>query len=140
VSCTSSSACVAVGSAYSGGDSAPYGILARWNGLIWALLAQGGQGEGYQLYDVSCATTRLCIAVGAGHGPLGDDPASPLADLRRGRDWISEPGITPVVPPAMSQAPGIFVSGACPKRRLCFAVGAYGIPTGQSETLIERYG
>ena len=63
VSCTSPSACTAVGYQGSGGGGT---VLAeRWNGIVWAVQPvtppRGGQSKWTQ---VSCGSARFCVAVG----------------------------------------------------------------------------
>ena len=83
VSCTSASACTAVG-------SLPPGTLAeRWNGTRWAIQptpnpAQGGGG----LSGVSCTSASACTAVGGSN-------AGALAERWNGTSWLSRPPPTP---------------------------------------------
>ena len=68
VSCTSGSACIAVGSFGPG-----YGPLAeRWNGSSWSLQRPPDPADDYGFDGVSCASSRHCIAVGGGDEPLAE--------------------------------------------------------------------
>ena len=64
VSCTSASACTAVGYYYNG---TTYVTLAeRWNGTKWSIQQTPNPtgGSGNQLVGVSCASTSACTAAG----------------------------------------------------------------------------
>ena len=136
VSCTSAKACMATGSAETGGDSPPYGFVGRWDGSAWAT-QRTPPFEGDSLNGVSCVANS-CTAVGAQNGQFGDLPPTPLAEVWQHGDWSLEP--TPVMPAAASETEGVFTSVACPTRAACTAVGTYVTPSGQNEVLIERHG
>jgi subtilisin family serine protease len=73
VSCTSPSACVAVGYP---------GATARWNGSEWSFQSTPVQGE---RTGVSCSTAEMCIAVGY-RIPEGEIEI-PVAELWDGSKW-----------------------------------------------------
>ena len=62
VSCTSATACVAVGS------TADHALVERWDGSLWTIMPTpdppGAPGEMAELVSVACASARDCSAVG----------------------------------------------------------------------------
>jgi hypothetical protein len=91
VSCSSPSACTAVGD-YEGKDDEGPGtapLALRWNGVKWAVQPTPGgssatDNEDSQLAGVSCTAASACIAVG--YDPNG----LPLALRWNGRRWASQ--------------------------------------------------
>jgi hypothetical protein len=143
--CTLAKACMATGSASTGGDDSPYGFVATLNGVAWAL-QKTPRFEGDSLNGVSCAAKAWCTAVGAQNGPFGDLPPTPLAESWHGGNWSVEP--TPMIPPAASGTAGAFTAIACPTRTVCTAVGYRYLALGptspaaasQNDVLIETSG
>jgi hypothetical protein len=88
VSCTSATACTAVGSAppfvVAGGVGAP--LVERWDGSSWSIEATKvfafGPGFGGGLFGVSCASRAFCAAVGD-----WGFPESSLLGRWNGRAW-----------------------------------------------------
>jgi hypothetical protein len=64
VSCTSASACTAVGWGFS--DSAGPALVERWNGTRWSLQPTPATSGDAELQGVSCPTLTACTAVGIG--------------------------------------------------------------------------
>jgi hypothetical protein len=124
VSCTSATACEAVGwSGYGFGDSQPaYSLAASWNGTSWALQQVPNAGDPAdgenELTSVSCVTSALCSAVGWDVNPEGGspDPAT-VAELWNGTTWTIEP--TPTFT-GTSQLNGV----SCITATDCVAVGS----------------
>jgi len=143
VACTSPNACTATGSGETGGDDPPFPIVARWNGKNWSAKDPAITGEGSVISGVSCTTDARCTAVGTQYGPFGDDPPAPLAERWQGDRWSIQRTVTPANPPGTSQngahATGSLNSVSCLTPSACTAVGDFSTPSGQSETLIERY-
>jgi hypothetical protein len=122
VSCTSPSACMAVGSYGTGRISAP--LAERWNGMAWAVLsAPRAAGTAPDLFGVSCATTSSCAAVGCLLN--GDFCAGTVAYEWNGTAWQAEPT------PAGGQRLG---SVSCTAPSSCMAVGE-----GGKGTLVEHW-
>jgi hypothetical protein len=90
VSCTSATACTAVGS-YAGFNSDDTGhdspLIERWNGSSWSIQKTGApRGFGAYLTGVSCTARTLCTAVGEDYtDPLGQ--LYPIALRWTGRGW-----------------------------------------------------
>ena len=59
VSCTSVTACTAVGFAASGT------LIESWDGTTWSVASSPGKGSGSGLAGVSCLPAATCTAVGA---------------------------------------------------------------------------
>ncbi len=117
VSCTTPTACTAVGSSAATDSSGTVVPLAeQWNGTIWIIQpTQVPAGStNAVLSAVKCTSTTACIAVGSGNGTL--------AEQWNGTTWNIQP--TPVGGGGLS---GI----ACTSATACMAVGLGG--------LAERY-
>jgi hypothetical protein len=118
VSCTSSSACTAVG--YGNDMSAPKTLVERWNGKAWSIQPSptppGSQRSA--LTGVSCASATACTAVGNYHDAAGNDNA--LVERWDGKTW----SIQPVPRPAAAQNSEL-TSVSCAASGACAAVGDY---------------
>lgn len=128
VSCTSASACTAVGG-YTSGTGAGGTLAEHWNGRKWKM-QKVPSPAGAALSDlgtVSCTSDTMCIAVGSYTtnviGAVG--PISPLAERWNGSKWTIH---SPPVPPAGTTYNLSSVS--CTSKRACIAVGYYTSPTG----------
>lgn len=88
VSCSSPSACTAVGftqlSSYEGPVDAE--LVERWNGSAWTVGGLSGAGD---LSAVSCASARACMAVGTAISLYGAPPAAVSAQWN-GKRWLAE--------------------------------------------------
>jgi hypothetical protein len=113
VSCTSPSACVAVGD-YSTAPSLPLRTLAeRWNGASWSVQRTPNvPGDSNHLAGVSCTSSRACMAVGDAHSNRGFQL---LVERWDGTSWSLEQ--TP-------SASGALLQGvSCTSSVICTAVG-----------------
>jgi hypothetical protein len=108
ISCTSSSACTAVGG--TGNSAGNYQLIERWNGTRWS--AQSVDSDPGTLYGVSCPATTACTAVGTYFGD------SLLATSWDGRRWSSQE--LPLKPHEY----GALLSVSCTSRAHCMAVGS----------------
>ena len=105
VSCTSPSACSAVGY-YNPSSSGPHRTLAeRWNGTSWSV--QRTPNALGALVAVSCTSGRACMAVGNGF--------QPLVERKDGTSWSIER--TPSADDALLQAV------SCTSSVVCTALG-----------------
>jgi hypothetical protein len=130
VSCTSSSACTAVGYSIDGaGTIAP--LAERWNGTAWSIQSTpyptGARNT--QLYSVSCTSPTVCVAVG-GFGT--GIPAGSLAEVWNGAAWSIES--TPN--PGGSFAADL-TGVSCRSTSACTAVGFWADGAGNVTTLAE---
>jgi hypothetical protein len=122
VSCTSATACAAVGN--SDNDLA---VTARWNGSSWAIGVQNAT-EG-PLTGVSCTAATACTAVG---GAATGGGTLPLAERWNGTRWTrqSVPG---------QGASAALAAVSCTAARACIAAGnADGINRGE-QALAEHW-
>lgn len=86
VSCSSASACTAVGT--STGSTGPGLVAERWNGTAWAAQhtePSGGAGPG-DFKAVSCPSATSCTVV----GDSGGDDNNGLSEVWNGRSWGTE--------------------------------------------------
>ncbi len=129
VSCTSATACTAVGFDglnATGGNEARSTLAERWNGTSWTVQPTpntSGASSGIGLLSVSCVSATSCTAVGfAGE--------KSLAEHWNGTRWFVQP--TPA-------APSYGLLGvSCTSNSVCTAVGQ--APTGSStKALVERF-
>jgi hypothetical protein len=115
VSCTSPSACVAVGdSNIDPTQVVPHALAERWDGSSWSLQATPNAPDASSELDgVSCTDSRACTAVGDTYG--GPGTGQPLVERWDGTSWSLER--TP-------NAPGNFLSAvSCTSSTICTAVG-----------------
>ena len=124
VSCTSASACTAVGAANPTGSGAKT-LAERWNGTKWSIQATPSPPRG-GFSAVSCTSASACTAVGA-------SSAGTLAESWNGTKWTVQ--ATPNPPQG-----GGFLSGvSCTSATTCIAVGASNPFTPTAKTLAERW-
>ena len=64
VSCTESTACIAVGTFETDSSDGP--LAERWDGSSWSIQRTPQSFDSYQFNDVSCESSTACIAVGNG--------------------------------------------------------------------------
>jgi hypothetical protein len=125
VSCSSATACTAVGGK---SDATLNGAFAeRWNGHRWAgqHLPNPTKGQfagiGRFLASVSCSSASACTAVG-GYTPSipTDSPQNTLAERWNGKQWAIQ--ATPVLATTVFESAQL-AGVSCPARRVCVAVG-----------------
>ncbi len=116
VSCTSSSACSAVGQ-YLDGSNVQHSLAEAWNGSSWSLQTvpdPSGGGTDPMLNDVSCVSSSSCEAVG---GYTSSAPhATPMAAGWNGSSWTLQ-----TVPTATGAPDATLYGVSCPAT--CMAVG-----------------
>ena len=126
VSCSSASACTAVGD-YASNAEAPEETLAeRWNGTQWSLQPTPNPGPNNELSDISCSSASACTAVGE---QFAQGEAGTLAERWNGTQWSTQ--TTPNS--GRSGLEGV----SCPSASACTAVGLGG--SSSDETLTERW-
>jgi hypothetical protein len=128
VSCSSATACTAVGFYSSGSGFEPLG--ESWNGTEWSIqtMPKPPESTGVDLQGVSCAAAKTCIAVGSNDGPGGLGTARPIAERWDGKTWSVQATVTP-------SSLSFFRGVDCKSAKACTAVGENNV----SETLIERW-
>lgn len=113
ISCASGS-CVAVG-LYQASSGQVLTLAERWTGRFWMLEHPvSARAPVSTLNDISCATARLCMAVGDSQW----NRQFPLAELWRDGSWHQVPGA--------KVADGTLNGVSCQRRTWCMAVGAMG--------------
>jgi hypothetical protein len=142
VSCSSRTACVAVGE-YAAGGPNPGPLVERWNGGRWAIepTATPRGARGAWLDAVSCASSSACTAVGGYNTPARSGLV--LIERWNGTRWsIQRPAR-----PARAAIPfpgGILSAVSCPSLSACTAVGGYFPVAGDGQaggelSLAERW-
>jgi len=117
VSCSSSSACTAVGASFDS-SGAPSTVAERWDGSTWTLQATSNVpgGSGGLLIGVACPGASACIGVG-----FGFDASGTFVTLGQGWDgtqWSLQPTVNP------EGARGAHLNGvACKSPSSCMSVG-----------------
>jgi hypothetical protein len=128
VSCTSGSACTAVG------DSSSGPLAERWNGKTWTVqevpIPEGG-GADTLLLDVSCATAKACMAVGRSAGSISGTDRT-LAESWNGVAWTVQTTIAPLEDSG-------FGGVSCSAATACTAVGSDDNIGQAGQALIERW-
>ena len=132
VSCVTSADCVATG-VYTEADGTSTALAESWNGHAWARvpvkLPAGSAGG--DLFGVSCASSKSCVAVGSyGSADFG---VVALGESWNGKTW------TPSGPSAPAGATLVALQGvSCLSPAACVAVGSYtnagGYPIGLAES------
>ena len=128
VSCSTITACIAVGQ-YTPSGSGLSGVLAEeWNGSRWAiqnaLAPPGATFAG--LAGVSCRPTGVCVAVG-GLSVRGENGA--FGEIWSGASWSLQTAYSP-------PGGGSLIADSCPSASVCVAVGSEQAAHG-SVALVE---
>ena len=133
VSCTSSTACTAVGDYYNSAGS-NVTLAEHWNGTEWSIQATPNpSGATVNLLGgVSCSSSTACIAVGYDKNSSGTYVTS--AERWNGTEWLLQSTPNP------SGASESELSGvSCSSATVCHAVGYYKNSSGTEVTLAELY-
>jgi surface antigen len=132
VSCSSSTACTAVGSFE--GVVPPQLLADRWNGKRWTIESMpspSGFSSG-SLDGVACPSSSLCIAVGPYQDTSGT--AHPLIEAWNGSKWKVQSA------PKLAGFRDVGLDGiACASVKLCTTVGSAVEPSGTSVAVVERW-
>jgi len=136
VSCTSATACTAVGQRQAGATT---GTLAEeWNGSAWTAQSTpdpAGPGGLSVLSAVSCLSGgKDCTAVGHWFSN-GEDVT--LAEARTGTTWKVVPTPTPTGPQGIVQ--GLFTGVSCSSAGACAAVGDHINGADHQVSLMEAW-
>ena len=129
VSCTTLSACTAVGE-YRNSSGVPQGLAERLEGSAWKIQATPERSEPVSLTGVSCLTANNCTAAGAALSGTTDLPI--VEHWSGGSEWQSQ------------QVPnrglgGRFTGISCTGPNECTAVGYFQSSATEVETLAERW-
>ena len=133
VSCTSATACTAVGST-SPSEGTDLTLAERWNGTAWSVQATPNRpgAQGSSLSGVSCASATACTAVGSYTNSSGTQVT--LAERWNGTSWSVR------ATPNPADAQGSALSAvSCTSATACTAAGSYTDSAGNQLTLAERW-
>ncbi len=133
VSCTSATACTAVGQ-FPNSAGTEVTLAEAWNGSSWSIqTTPNPTGATFSiLTGVSCTTTTACTAVG--YFKNGKGIEVPLAEVWKGTGWSIQ---TTSNPTGMTSSALTGVS--CTATNACTAVGYAANSAGTSVTLAERW-
>ena len=133
VSCTSATACTAVGSFYS--EPGPSKVLTeRWNGVSWQVQETPGPegSKKAELLGVSCAAATVCTSVGVFTNSAGTNLS--LAEKWDGTKWTLQSSPNP------EGAKETVLRGiSCTSSTACTAVGSFKSSAGIQLSLAERW-
>ena len=132
VSCTSPTACAAVGS-YTDSAGSPRTLGERWNGKKWAIdrTANPSRARSSQLRAVSCTSATACTAVGNFYDSAGT--ARALGEIWNGKKWSIERIPNPNGGEILIELSGV----SCRSAKACTAVGNYW-PTAYTEVTLAE--
>jgi hypothetical protein len=130
ISCTSASACMAVGSYTTAGSAQP--LIESWNGKTWSILSSAAiSGQSPQLTGVSCTSAKSCMAVGV-YGTVAGEDFTTFTEAWNGKTWS--------VVPSVNSSGQTYLNGvSCVSAKSCTAAGWYATTGGLGETLIESW-
>ncbi|HEX7278724.1 MAG TPA: fibronectin type III domain-containing protein [Solirubrobacterales bacterium] len=133
VSCTSGTACTAVGYYYNSSGTR-LTLAESWNGSVWSIQTTPNRTGATQniLLGVSCSAANACTAVG-GDFPAGGGPQETLAERWNGTAWSIQSSVNH----SSSQA-SVLEGVSCLVTNACTAVGSH-ISGGVNLTLAERW-
>jgi hypothetical protein len=133
VSCTSSTACTAVGRYKTSSGTFP--LAMRWNGGSWAIqtVPTPTGGTNPALRAVSCTSSTACIATGSYVNSSGVQVT--LAESWNGTSWSIQS-----IPIRTGATQSTLLGISCSSSTACTAVGS-DVPSGggSQETLVERW-
>ncbi len=129
VSCTSASACMAVGD-YEAGDSTFDDFTETWNGGGWTVQPTPNSSNS-NLSGVSCSAASACTAVG---DVLSGGVLVTLAQRWNGTGWAVQ-----ATPNPAGAASSYLTSVSCPSATSCTATGFYRDGSGNQFPLAEAW-
>jgi len=139
VSCTSATACMAVGF-WDDGSRAQHILAESWSGSSWSLQfpAASALATGMRLSAVSCPAVTACMAVGIAHVPaISPGTWVTVAESWNGSTWTLDNTPNPLGA-VMAGLGGV----SCPAALVCAGVGAWTSVAAHRPpyaTLAERY-
>jgi hypothetical protein len=134
VSCSSATACTAVGSYTS--NAQVFTLVEGWNGSAWSVQpSPDAIGVGFNtLNGVWCSSSTACIAVGGSRDT--SRTLVPLAEAWNGQTWSLQTVPTPTLPPPQPVLSSVLNAVSCTSITACVAVGDFGTIPGK-QTLAE---
>jgi len=134
-SCTSASACTAVGQYESNGTNyKPVPLAERWNGSEWSIQETPYLGEPKEavLYGVACSSATSCIAVGFNESSSGTYFS--LSESWNGTEWKVK-----TTPEPTGTLNSLLDGVSCSSASACTAVGYYENSSGVEVPFAERW-
>ena len=135
VSCSSATACTAVGSHAASLSSPGFTLAQRWNGTSWRIqrtvLPNGAVSSTFT--GVSCASATACTAVGAAIGKATRRGVN-LAEAWNGTAWRVQ-----AIPTPQGSTGSSLFAVSCTSPRACTAVGDYDNTAGGVLAVAERW-
>ncbi len=128
ISCTSASACTAVGSQSTTASGPAQTLIEQWDGTTWSIVpSPNSSSSQYNYLDgVSCTSASACTAVGS--DPLASaSPAQTLIEQWDGTTWS-------IVPSPNPSTSDYLTAVSCPSTSACTAVGSGKTTSGFVET------
>lgn len=135
VSCTSSTACTAVGQWSPDGNSTDYLLAERWSGTEWQIETTPDPTEAKKrmtLYAVSCASSTECMAVGYYQNSAG-------VYLSLAEDWNGTEWKIQSTPEPTGTLNSLLYGVSCTSSMACTAVGWYENSSGVEVPWAERW-
>jgi hypothetical protein len=111
VSCTSSTACTAVGDYKK--ESTSFSYAARWNGSSWSVQSVPKVGTSFNILNSVSCVGKICVAVGY-------NGVQPLVVRWNGTSWSSESYFLP-----LGGTSGELYGVSCSSESFCMTVGRY---------------
>ncbi len=131
VSCTSSTACTAVGVSVNG-SSIAHTLIERWNGTAWSIsVSPNPGGISNELNAVKCTSSTSCTAVGDYYTASNVDQT--LVERWDGSTWAV------VASPNQGTGQNYLDGVACPSATSCMAVGFFRNASSVPQTLVESW-
>jgi hypothetical protein len=135
VSCSSATACTAVGSHAASLSSPGFTLAERWNGTSWriqhTILPNGAASSAFT--GVSCASATSCTAVGAAIGKATRRGVN-LAETWNGTTWRVQ-----AIPTLKGSTGSSLFAVSCTSPGACTAVGDYDTAAGGVVAEAERW-
>jgi len=132
VSCSSATACVAVGS-YASSSKASQTLAEAWDGTRWRIQATANPAGSAFLLGVSCRSATACLAVGYST-PMPGTSDQMLAEAWDGTAWTIQAAANPAGATA-----SMLNAVSCTAARTCTAVGLFTNASGTDVTLAEAW-
>ena len=133
VSCTSSTACVAVGD-YVERSGTQVTLAESWNGSAWTIQTTPNPAgaTSSSLADVSCISSTACTAVGNYVDSTGSSET--LAETWNGATWTIQ-----TTPDPPGDGGDVLAAVSCTSPSACTAVGAAGVNADDQTALAETW-
>lgn len=132
VSCTASSACLAVGYTIFGGGLTD-AFAERWDGSVWSFELPANRSSSNVLDGVSCTSASSCMAVGEYVDPVTGNPMTLAEFSSAPARWTLQ--VTPSPGRTFSVLHGV----SCTATGGCIAVGSYDTFRGVPVPLVDSW-